>query len=291
MGLPEDIISEARKLIDKKDLKVEDIIKDLNKQRKKYRELKEQNQQTNRELTQKKEKYEEKLRRLEERENNIISEARKEAKQIIQRTRKKTKKIVSDLKQSDFAERPQVDRKDTEIREKIDELEEEISETKDETSPQQSVEEIKVGDQVRVRSLGKKGKVKDINEEKNQVTIQAGIMEVTAQPKDLVKVDFSDTKKEKMVNQYRVSKSQQVSPRIDLRGSRFEEAKRKLDKYIDDSLLAGYKEVEIIHGKGSGALREAVSETLDQHPHISSFRLGRQKEGGAGVTIAQLEQE
>ncbi|MFW6278980.1 MAG: endonuclease MutS2 [Bacillota bacterium] len=289
LGLPEEIITEAKKLVDKEDLQIEDIIKDLNEQRKRYRELKEKNQQTDRELTKMKEEYETKLARLEERENNILKEAKEEAQKIVQKARKKTKAIIRDLKDEDFTARPAVDRKDTEIRKEMNALEDQLGGKKEETPEQTTNEDLKVGDQVRVRSLGKKGRIQEIDQENDEVTIQAGIMKVTAESKDVSKVELEEIEEKEMVKKYQVNKTQQVKPSIDLRGERFQEAQRQLDKYIDDALLAGYSEVEIVHGKGTGALQKAVSEVLEEHSQINSFRLGKQKEGGAGVTIARLK--
>ena len=291
LGLPEDLIQEARKLVDEKDLKVEDIIKDLNQQRKEYRDLKLENQKTERKLKQLKEEYEQKLVHLEEKEDKIIREAKEEADRILKRARKETKAIIRDLKNQDFTVRPEVDRKETELREKINELQENIADSGTDETGQKQDENIEIGDQVRVRSLGRKGRVEEIDRGSGEVTVQAGVMKVTADLNDLTRVDFSEAEqeKEKMVNRYQISKSSKVQPRVDLRGERYETAQRQLDKYLDDALLAGYREVEIVHGKGTGALREAVSEILEEHPQVTSFRLGKQKEGGAGVTIAALK--
>ena len=113
-------------------------------------------------------------------------------------------------------------------------------------------------------------------------------MKVNVGLEDLHKVEEVEEKNKKTVKKYKVKKSESVSQRLDLRGKRYEEAQHEVDKYLDDAFLAGYKNIEIIHGKGTGALRQAVHEKLENHPHVSSFRLGRQKEGGSGATIVSL---
>lgn len=105
---------------------------------------------------------------------------------------------------------------------------------------------------------------------------------------DLIKAEMPETSKKEMVRRYRVKKTERVSPSLDLRGKRYEDAQRLLDKYLDDVFLAGLKQVEIIHGKGTGALRKAVQEVLDEHIHVESYRLGREGEGDHGVTIVDI---
>jgi DNA mismatch repair protein MutS2 len=80
-----------------------------------------------------------------------------------------------------------------------------------------------------------------------------------------------------------------VKTELDLRGKRYEEAMAEVEKYLDDALLAGYHQVSIIHGKGTGALRKGVSKLLEHHPHVKGSRMGAQGEGGSGVTVVQLK--
>ncbi|MFW6269906.1 MAG: endonuclease MutS2, partial [Bacillota bacterium] len=287
LGIPEEIISRAKELIDSQDLEVEDIIKDLNNQRKKYRELKNENQKKNREIKRLKNEYEEKLKLLQNKKSEIIKNAEIEAEKIIKDAKKQSKSIIQDLKNKDFVSKPEIDRKGSEVNQKFKEMEEDFNYNQEEIEYGNG-EKVQKGDLVRVRSVGQKGEILEINEDKKEAVIQAGIMKVTADLDDLVKVNMPDNSKKKLIKKYQLSKSESVSNSIDIRGERYTEAQRELDKYIDDAVLAGYKEIEIIHGKGSGALREAVAEILEQNPNVSNFRLGRQKEGGTGVTIANI---
>lgn len=79
-----------------------------------------------------------------------------------------------------------------------------------------------------------------------------------------------------------------VKPELDVRGRRFAEAMREVEKYLDDALLAGYPRVSIIHGKGTGALRQGVAKLLETHPHVKRMRPGKAGEGGSGVTVVEL---
>jgi len=139
---------------------------------------------------------------------------------------------------------------------------------------------------VRIRNIGKKGRVIDI--EGDKAIIEAGVMKINADKSDLVPVEVPDLHQEKLVKKYQVKKNQNTTNSLDLRGMRYDDAQFKLDKYLDDASLAGYKTVEVIHGKGTGALRKAVEEVLEGHELVNDFRYGNQKEGGMGVTIVKL---
>ena len=213
--------------------------------------------------------------------------AREEAAQIVTTARKKAKNIIQGLKKADFISRSALDRTAQQINEQLKGMETELTD-RHRTEDAVVTGEIAIGDQVRLKKIGQQGEVLEIDREKQEVTIQAGIMRVKARRADLVKVELSEQQQQELVQHYRVSKTARVSPKIDLRGERYEIAQQRLDKYLDDVFLTGLKQVEIIHGKGTGALRVAVKDQLEKNPHVSSYRPGRQEEGGTGVTIAIL---
>ncbi|MFW6386665.1 MAG: endonuclease MutS2 [Bacillota bacterium] len=287
LGIPEEIVIRAEEYIGEGELKVEEIISRINQDRRKYEELKYEMENKKSRVEKMEKKYQKRLQELEEKEEEIIREARREAKQLLRQARQKTKKMVRELKEKDYTHRSEVDRKATEITEGIKDLEEEFSRPEKDGEIDRKLE-FEPGDRVRIRSAGQKGEVLEVNEENNELVIQAGIMKVTASVDDVVPAEVPEQEKEEMVKNYRVKKSQRVSPSLDLRGDRYEEAQRKLDKYLDDVFLAGINQVEIIHGKGSGALRKAVREVLEEHPHIPSYREGKPAEGGSGVTIVNV---
>ncbi|HLV08817.1 MAG TPA: Smr/MutS family protein, partial [Halanaerobiales bacterium] len=181
----------------------------------------------------------------------------------------------------------EIDRKGTEIHKKIENIEEEYQEGLSEKEVTEL--DISVGDTVRLKSSGSRGEVVEIDDDKNEAVLRAGVMTVRVKMEELLRAEMPDMNKEKMLKKYQVSKAERVSSRLDLRGERYENARERVDKYLDDVFLAGLKEVEVIHGKGTGALRKAVRTLLEDHPHVSSFRAGRQEEGGSGVTIVKLQ--
>ncbi|HPZ08385.1 MAG TPA: endonuclease MutS2 [Candidatus Eremiobacteraeota bacterium] len=152
------------------------------------------------------------------------------------------------------------------------------------------VEKVSPGDYVEVISLGLKGYVTEVFAESKEVKLQAGMMNMTAKISDLARATGADYKSpEETYNNYVSSlKSISVSGELKLISKRVEEALIMLEKYLDDATLAHHKEVRIVHGKGTGALRAAVRDYLKTSPLVNSFRLGGVGEGGAGVTIVEL---
>jgi len=286
LGLPEEIVIKARSLIDKDKLEVENIIQKLNKERKHFQELREKAELKENKVEKIKKEYEELLDQLKKEEKEIVREAKKEAKDIIKNAEKKSKKIIRKLKEQADQTRPELDREATEINKKMKRIKNELK-VEDKELPQAKSVQIKKGMMVRIRNLGKKGRVVDI--EGDKAIIQAGVMKVNADLSDLIPIEMPDVQQERLVKKYQVKKNQSTVNSLDLRGLRYDEAQMKLDKYLDDARLAGYKTVEIIHGKGTGALRDAVQEILEKNNWVNNYRYGNQSEGGMGVTIVKIK--
>lgn len=287
LGIPVEIIEAGRGLISSKEIEIEEIITGLNEQRKKYQELRQSYEKKERETAELAGNYHSLLENLKAEKLAVVKLAREEAAQIVTTARKKAKDIIQGLKKADFTSRSALDRTAQQINEQLKGMETELTD-RHRTEDAVVTGEIAIGDQVRLKRIGQQGEVLEIDREKQEVTIQAGIMRVKARRADLVKVELSEQQQQELVQHYRVSKTARVSPKIDLRGERYEIAQQRLDKYLDDVFLTGLKQVEIIHGKGTGALRVAVKDQLEKNPHVSSYRPGRQEEGGTGVTIAIL---
>ncbi len=288
LGLPERLIKEARSLLEKDELAVEEIIRELNEERQKFEEKNTELDKKEARLERREEKLREREEKLENKRDKIIEKTKKEARKELNRLRARSKEILSELKNSDFTDKKQVDRFESRLNLELKELKNYFSEKKSADAEDIEVEhDFKPGDSVKIKSVGKEGELIAVDEENNQAEVQAGVMQITADLKELTPVAEADT--EKNVKKYQVKKSSSVSPSLDLRGKRYEESKNEVDKYLDDAFLAGLNEVEIIHGKGSGALRKAVREVLENHKHVKDFRGGKEGEGGMGVTIVSLK--
>lgn len=292
LGLPEKLISQARNLQDQDKLAVEDIIAELNQERKKYEELNKELKKKETKFSRKKEELRQEQEKLQKQQQNLIEETQEQAKKQLRQLKARAKKILGELKNKDFTQKSEVDRLESEINLEIKEMETKVNSLANKSDENQEKEEIdydfKPGDQVRIESLNQRGEILEIHENNAEAEIQAGIMKVKADLGDLTPVEDEEQAKEQKLQKYKVEKSKKVSQSLDLRGMRYQEAQQELDKYLDDALLAGLRELEIIHGKGSGALRDAVSELIENHPHVKDYRRGREKEGGSGVTIVTI---
>ncbi len=289
LGIPGEIIDRARTLLSDEEIKVEDIINELNQERNRYQKLRQEMEEFRNHEKELKEKYEKMIKEQQQKHEEEMKAAREEAEAIVEETKKEAQRIISNLKQQDFTKRSEVDRAQTSANQNLKELSQILESEKDKEKEKVSADDFEVGDQVRVHSIGRKGEITSLDQDKKEAQIQAGIMQVTASLADLVKVDIPEENEEKQLKNYRVQKSQHVSPKLDLRGERYDAAQHKVDKYLDDAFLAGLNEVEIVHGKGTGALRQAVEEVLEKNYHVKDYRLGRQKEGGMGVTIVKVQ--
>lgn len=149
---------------------------------------------------------------------------------------------------------------------------------------------MKVGETVEVLSLNQKGHVLELPDEDGNVLVQVGIMKVNVHVSTLRRAEEIGLEKTKTSTKKIIkSKSATIKNEIDLRGRTLDEALLELDKYIDDAFIAGIKESYIIHGKGTGVLREGIQSYVKGHRHIKSFRTGKYGEGGDGVTVIEFK--
>lgn len=213
--------------------------------------------------------------KAEEKAGRAIEKARQEAESIVGELRQM--KTSATLKEHEWIE----------AKKQLEEAQPELlSERNLEEKPIDASEELTPGDHVKLLTVNQPGTVLEkINDD--EYMVQVGMMRVNVKRKDLQ----LDEPKKKPVDQPVATvkrSSQHVKTELDLRGERFEDALIQLEKYIDDVMLAGYEQVTIIHGKGTGALRKGVQTFAKNHPSISSYRAGKMGEGGSGVTILQF---
>ena len=159
----------------------------------------------------------------------------------------------------------------------------------EETAPEQPApREIRAGDTVRIKSMNVKAAVAAVNPD-GTLALQAGIMKVSARPEEVVleQSGASETKKA-LERSSAALRSISVAPEIDLRGTLSDEAVLMAERYIDSAVLARLRQVTIIHGKGTGALRQAIQSMLKKNRQVKSFRNGTFGEGEMGVTVVEL---
>ena len=295
IGLNDSIISKAKEMIEKETIQFEDVLAKIDKDRK-YIEQK-RIEIDNLKLEQDK-LYKEVLakeKKINDKNSKIISEANYEARRILDEAKKEATEIIKELKQINLDMNSERSRQVYELRQNLNDKMRDIDDKLFKNIKSDYIEhdiatdeEIKKGDFVLVKSLNQKGYIIDIDNS-NGATVQIGLLKMKVKLDEVLKIQ-SDEEKQQTVKTSRMVKlrTKSVKPSIDLRGMNLDEAIMEIDKYLDDAYLSGLNEVSIIHGKGTGILREGIKQYLKSHKHVKEFRIGNFNEGGDGVTIVSF---
>lgn len=294
LGLDSSLIDRAKEFLTKDNIKFEDVLSEIEKNRIKAEKDKESAQVSKKEIEALKAEIEMEREKLEKEKSKIISKAKEEARSIIIDARYQAEELLQQLK--DLYEKGYKESLDKELNEartglrRLDSLEESMVESYKVREFVEPPEDLKPGESVIMLNLNQRAVVLDKPDKDGQVLVQAGIMKVNVHISQLKRVDEQKESLEKMTRA-RVAgvKTHSVKTELDIRGLNVEEALVKVDKYIDDAVIAGLNEVTIIHGKGTGILRKAVQDFLKGHAHVKTFRLGKYGEGETGVTVVELQ--
>lgn len=295
LGLPEDILKEAGDLVGKSDKDFEDVLAQLEQQRQQMENARMEAEKLKREtaqIKQQSEQYQEQLRKEKEK---AMEAARREAQGIIDEARAAANIASEELKAlrkqlQDSADTTGINQRQAELRRTLNETEDKIRAKQPQPARPQSTREIRVGDTVELLNLGVKASVLAINKN-GTYQLQAGIMKLTAEADEIYLLENDNPYKAKgghPAHSGREMKMAPMSSEIDLRGMDTVEAICVLDRYMDEAMRAKLSTVRIIHGKGTGALRQAVHQDLKRNKFVKSFRLGVYGEGEDGVTIAEF---
>jgi len=291
LGLSDTIIDEARAVLTQKDVRFEDVITDLEASKKAVLMEQERAQVYRREAEKLREdvaKQEEKLRTQKEK---IMQQAKQEALNAIQQARKEADELIAEMqKQLQTANQREIEEAKRKVREGLTSLAEGIGPVAEKpfrTPP----ENLRRGDKVFIHSMNQTATVSTPPNANGEVQLQAGILKIKVHVSDLSREEEEVTQKfvPKAGSGGSKMKSLHITTEIDLRGMLPEEATNVADKYLDDAFLASLENVTLIHGKGTGAVRNAVHAMLKRHPHVKEYRLGKYGEGEAGVTVATLK--
>ncbi|MFD1850107.1 endonuclease MutS2 [Oceanobacillus bengalensis] len=287
LGLNEGIIERAKGLIGVDSKSVENMIASLEnsqisaeKEYEKAHEILLESEKVRadleREWNELQNKREALYKKAEEKAEKAINRAREEAEAIVETVRKMKSNVT--IKEHEWIEAKKL----------LQDAKPNLSSKKEKSMQQQTKEKnaLKPGDEIKLLTVNQKGEVLEKVSDKEYL-VQVGIMKVKVKREDLQLLGKQKQTFEKPITTIKGS-DYHVKTELDLRGERFEDALLKLEKYIDDSLLAGYPRVSVIHGKGTGALRKGVQEFVKRHPSIASSRPGANGEGGSGVTVIEF---
>ena len=298
LGLPGFIIDEADRQLSSDDKSFEDLLTDLEQSRVTIEKERLEIASYKQEVQSLKKRLQEKNEKIDSAKERILREANQQAREILQ----EAKEVADDTIRIFQKAGPGASLKDLEksrekIRGKIGEKNEKLALKSEEPKKnrQPKKEQLKKGDSVKILSMGLKGIVSTLPDHKGNLFVQCGILRSQVNISDLVLIDedsapaaaaFSKSQTGKM----KLAKTMNISSEINLLGKTVDEALAELDKYLDDAYLSHLSTVRVVHGKGTGALRNAVQSHLKRVKYVKSYRLGEYGEGDAGVTIVTFKE-
>lgn len=294
LGLQEFIIDYAKNMVSQENIEFEDVLQAIDKDRRVAEENRFETEKLKEEVERLKEELVSEKEKVKSMRDKIITQAREEARVILKKAKEESDQIINELKNiSSEIEKDRM-RKITEVQESLrnslEDVQNSLSENILNVKADKVIKNLRVGESVEVLSLNQKGTVLSLPDEEGNVLVQVGIMKVNVHVSTLKRAEEEDNKNAKTsTKKIIMSKSSHIKNEIDLRGKTLDEALLELDKYIDDAYIAGLKEAYIIHGKGTGVLREGIKSYVKSHKHVKSFRTGNYNEGGTGVTVIELK--
>jgi len=287
LGLKDEVIDLARAHLTKEDIRIDDMIQEMEENRRKAIHEKTVAERLRLQVEASQKEYERRLGELEEEKETILAAARREAMEVLSKAKSDADQLLGQLRNAEKAEREEVAR---EIRTELLDKREVLIDVKPPTPKpiQLQPEKLAPGMAVYLTKLKQKGQVLDLTTS-GEALVQVGPLRVTLPVQELTVTEEQSQASGSRGNVIlQSSKASTISSELDLRGMTVEEAMGKVDKYLDDALLAGLPRCRIIHGKGTGALRLAIRSQLEAHPQVKAYRLGGPGEGGDGVTVAEL---
>ena len=290
LGLNLDIIENAKEKITQGDREVANILRNLEENKIRAEQERWAVDALKNEVEEIKQNYQRRKERLQESYDKILARAYEKAEQVIRKTEQESRLLIEELKKAQ--QEKNVQEALQQAREKMNSLEKSVGEKgekKVRVGKALTEQEIKLGMEVYVPKLGQKGQILSKPDNRGEVQVQLGIMKINLHLSALEKTQENTQQKQKTnVEKLSFNKLQHISPELDLRGMLAEEALARLDKYLDDVNISGLNQVNIIHGKGTGALRQAVHQYLKIHPLVDEFHLANFNEGGDGATVIRL---
>jgi len=295
LGLDTSIIEDAKGRLNKKDVEFEDVIANLEASRITIEKEQLEINQYKAEIETLKKQLENKSERLDQSKDKILREANEEAFRIIKEAKDLADETIRNFNKYGQGNAPmsQMEKERTNLRNQLSEKEKKLSSIKKQEVNHKAPKKLRIGDTVKVLSMNLKGTVHTLPDAKGNLFVQMGILRSQVNIQDLVLMDedvLNPTKKYGgSGSKIKMAKSATVSTEIKLIGLNSDEAIARLDKYLDDAYIAHLPSVRIVHGKGTGALRNAVHTHLKRLNYIKSYKLAEFGEGDAGVTIAEFK--
>ena len=303
LGLPEHLIEDAKQFLHKENVKMEDILVELEYSKRMSEIEKEKAEGFRKEAERLKDEIQKERKKLEKSKQKIMERANEKANVLLKEVQKQADDMLKEVRQAARQAQVVIDEKG------LHDAKKQLTEgtTKMQGKLQKAVgrkvghkkvsKNIQPGEKVMVTTLMQPGVILEAPDSSGKVLVQVGILPVKVKLTDLQRMDeeavSQPVKKDKPKTNsgvsHRISKTMNIKTDVDVRGLMVDEALPIVDKYLDDAYLSGLKQVTIIHGKGTGALRQAVTQMLKRHPHVASHRPGLYGEGEMGVTVVEIK--
>lgn len=290
LGLPMDIISEARKHISSDAISFEDLITKLETDRIALEKSRLEIEKKEREISSLKSSYDKSLEKINSQKEKLLEKARQEAQSILEEAKETADSTIRNINKIASGLGAPLEKERDRLRSSIKENESKNKKNIVKSSPAKKVESVNIGDSVFIHSLNLKGTVSTLPNDKGILTVQTGIISSKVNINDLELLDEKNdnTLKRTATRRSQGLKSLHISPEVNLIGMNVDEACSVLDKYLDDALLAHLEYVRIIHGRGSGALQKGIHAYLKRQSFVKSFKLAEFDDGGNAVTIVRF---
>lgn len=296
LGLPEEIISEARARVGTESASFEEVLTKLDALRQSMEREKTEIDKAQQKADAERKEAARLRAELSVRLEMSNEKARREAEKIISDAREEAERAFKEIDRmraviQEQYDHQQINEERAELRRRLNEAEErQQSQKQKELAERKSARPVRVGDLVEVLSMGIKAEVTEITADRTLI-LKAGLMRMTAREEEVYLLENQPKKPAPKVRGTGTGqlRTAAVPAEIDIRGMETLEAVPVVERYIDDAYLGRLESVRIIHGKGTGALRQTVHETLRRHKRVKGFRLGRYGEGETGVTVVELK--
>jgi len=296
LGLIDSVVERAKSYLTSEEIKFEDMLLSIEKNLNQSKSERTQAQVLKIEAEKIKNEIEVQKKRFEDKKENIIKEARQEARKLLLEAKNEAQDILSQMRKIKMEKESGQNQKAAEemrlkLKNRIDTIEDALSKP---IIPKNTLvkppKNLKPGDSVLITNLNQKGTVITSPDKNGEAIVQAGIMKINVHITNLKIVDEQKEQIKKTgMGEIGISKARNISNEIDVRGLSIDDALEVVDKYLDDVVIAGLSEICIIHGKGTGVLRNGVHKYLKRNKRVKSYRLGKYGEGEDGVTIVEIK--
>ena len=300
LGLSESVIERASEHIKHGDMEFENVISSIEDDKRKAAADRLDAESMRAEIEERLKKLEEKEKVISEKRADIIAEAKREARELLRETKSAVKDVQKDLRrlQKSGAHTNLNTGALEKSRHKINEAEDLVSEkvVKQVNSEPVSADTLKIGDRVKLLTIGQNGTILSLPDEKGNLMINIGALKVKARLQDLMLINEGKDRKPQAKSSSKYgsllrSKSSSVSASINVRGKNLDDALADVEKYLDDVYMAGLDMVSIIHGRGGGILKDGIRQMLKRKKYVDSYGAASYNDGGEGVTIVRMKKK